>query len=205
MATLGIEFEWTRASAKTGEYKCEGGQIRQITAGREWYSPLVEQSALYLVFANLDGSPGACRSFAQNCGLLFTEAKAGASESLNDWKRQIQLMKNRLMLVEAGRFLPRPGVGALMRMTTVTISLECQWPDRRWRLLQRPETLLDAMVIQFAQAKASEGVSVQRCKQCGNWFERGGGRGGKARRSISTFCSERCKNRHHYEQQRASK
>jgi hypothetical protein len=110
-----------------------------------------------------------------------------------------------LNVIKAMKNFPRPGrkVNVTVTPINVAVSLESKWPENKCAPVWQPGTLADAMLVQLVQSVTS-GLSVQTCEQCGQWFERGGARG-KARRSISRFCSERCKNRHHYAQRKASK
>lgn len=195
MAKLGIDFEWTRASRTAGSaYEVAEGKIRQLTTGRTRFRPLEEHEALYLIFAHLDGSPEACLSFAQTWGLLTTPAQRGAAESVDYWRREIKEMNAWLLRVSNFKVAGR----IRAKLTTIDVALEFGMPDVSPALLLKPNTLLGAMLVQFAQSEAS-GNSLHRCAQCGNWFERGGRGGKNRRRSISVFCSESCKNKHHYE------
>ena len=86
-----------------------------------------------------------------------------------------------------------------MTLTTVDVALlsgeEDSW-DAKPALVLQPRTLLSAMLVQIAQSRAS-GASIHVCEQCQKWFEVGVG----AKRALVTkFCSDRCRNRYHYEQ-----
>lgn len=54
----------------------------------------------------------------------------------------------------------------------------------RWHF--RPNTLLDALWLQFGQA-ISRGAQLHACQHCGTWFEAGAGTG---RRADARFCSD---------------
>jgi hypothetical protein len=67
-------------------------------------------------------------------------------------------------------------------------------------LVLRPPSLIDAIKLQLAQSVAS-GNAISTCQQCSKWFEVGG----KGKRNIAKFCSDRCRSRFNYEQQRVQK
>ena len=54
----------------------------------------------------------------------------------------------------------------------------------RWQF--RPNTLLDALWLQFGQA-VTRGAQIRACEHCGAWFEAGAGMG---RRADARFCSD---------------
>jgi hypothetical protein len=205
MATLEIDFEWTKAFAKSpghAAYKFEDGKIRQVGRGKQRYSPLTNQS-LYLGFAQLDGSPAACVGFAQNWGLLLAPVSLSRppSEELSFWRSEIKRMRLSIQALphvirtvnDRGTFA---GVGSIN-----VLLVPGAGPNARPVMVMEPSNLLQAMSLEMAQAVAG-GVSHADCAQCGKWFGRGGSRGSggsRSRRSISMFCSEACKNRHHYE------
>jgi hypothetical protein len=84
---------------------------------------------------------------------------------------------------------PRPGEAWISDISAVLRPVP---PDGRLGLRLIPETLYDAMKLQFAQMVAS-GAAVRACKFCGTWFEAGTG----SRRADAKFCSTRCKIRFH--------
>jgi hypothetical protein len=83
---------------------------------------------------------------------------------------------------------------APVELTSVAAIIVPGSSGKRPKLSLEPKTLLDAMYLQLGLFLSTDG-SLQSCKQCGKWFERGTT---KARRSIAVFCSEKCKNRFHY-------
>jgi|ERR1700730_1648238 hypothetical protein len=208
---IDIGFEWTRGRT----YECVPSAndkavrvIRQVGRGRDNFRPLEikRSSKPYLEFANLDGSPEKCIAFASTFGLLTLPARTGAEERLNFWQREIKKMKGSIAMFDATS--DRPG-GILRtvasrrvnaKMASIDVWLECPDPNARPVLVWKPHSLLDAMLLQLAQTIAGSG-SIHICKQCGNFFEAGSNEG---RRSIAVFCTESCKNRHHY-QRRAGK
>jgi hypothetical protein len=152
-------------------------------------------------FANLDGSEESCVKFAKAYGLLKAQSSDQA-ERLDFWKREIHKMKVLESALQLQVNEDAPGGitifgttrKAPISLTSVRAILVPGSPGERPKLSFRPETLLDAMHLQLGLFLSTEG-SLQSCKQCGKWFERGTT---KARRSIAVFCSEKCKNRFHY-------
>jgi hypothetical protein len=112
MTTI-IEFKWPRP------YKCAllsndkaGRVIRQVGSGRDnRWEPLKHSPELYLRFAQLDGSEGACVAFAGKYGLLTTPAKIGAEERIEDWRREIKRLKNLTRIIQpVDPFVAQTGV-----------------------------------------------------------------------------------------------
>jgi hypothetical protein len=205
MATLDIDFDWTRGHAYELAKVGKSEVIRQISKGRDRVRPLELAAALYLTFADLDGSPASCLGFARAWGLLTTTARFGAAEPIETWLREIKLMKRYVSMVGMVRTANSARVRLIL--TSLNVGLISGPPNAKGEtdikpaLIMQPPTLLSAMLVQLAQSRAG-GASLQTCEQCGKWFERGGPRGQSARRSISVFCSEACKNRHHYDERR---
>jgi hypothetical protein len=138
--------------------------------------------------------------------LLRTHASAGAGERLDDWQREIRKMQGAMSFLKATDEQPGGGVRTAnsrrvrFKMTSIDVALLSGPSDAqsnnfgRPTLVLQPQNLLDGMYLQLAKFVAGDG-SLQVCKQCGEWFERGAT---EARRSIAIFCSEKCKNRFHY-------
>jgi hypothetical protein len=212
---IDIGFEWSRGQA----YECvkEDGVevIRQVGKTEKPtppFQPLIldGNKPLYVRFAKLDGSAESCLGFVKYFGLLKTPASVGASEPLDDWQREIKKLRSLMSTLDATAEPDHRG-GIVrtvnsrrmrMSMTSIDVSLISSPMDDWGRaisqgrpaLLLVPKNLLDAMRLQLAKFVAGDG-SLQVCKQCGEWFERGAS---KMRRSIAIFCSEPCKNRFHY-------
>lgn len=66
-------------------------------------------------------------------------------------------------------------------------------PDGRPTLSLRPDTLWDALLLQFQQS-VSSGAALKQCGWCRNLFEVGGATG---KRSDARFCSDECRLRSH--------
>jgi hypothetical protein len=195
MTTI-IEFKWPRP------YKCAlstddkaGRVIRQVGSGRDIrWEPLKHSPDLYLRFAQLDGSEGACVDFAGKYGLLTIPAKVGAAERLDGWQREIKKMKSLINVVKSVRTANSRRIR--MQMTTIDVALlsgEPGW-DVKPALVLQPKTLLAAMQLQLAQGQAG-GTSLHSCNQCGDLFEVGA----DAKRSVAKYCSDKCRMRSHYD------
>jgi hypothetical protein len=200
MTSIKVDFEWTR-----GQYECVPSPsnktrfvIRQIGKGKERCRPLElpSKTSLAVTFANLDGSRGQCLNFANSYGLLTMPAREGAAEFLKgpeSWQREIKKMRALLHSTEMVRTANSRKVH--FNMTTLDVGLVSDLPNTSPILIMSPPTLLAAMIVQAAQAKAS-GISFRGCMQCANLFEQGT----QAKRSVAKFCSTSCRNRFHYEQ-----
>jgi hypothetical protein len=161
---------------------------------------------LYARFAEIDDSAEGCLQFVRAWGLLKTQAAAGAGERLGDWQREIKKMRSLMAILKATDEQPGGTVHTensrrvRLKMTSIEVALLSGPSDPRGNNLNRPtlmlqpQNLLDAMHLQLAKFVAGDG-SLQVCKQCGEWFERGAT---ESRRSIAIFCEEKCKNRFHY-------
>ena len=208
---IDIGFEWTRGLA----YECvkdDGAQIIRQTGKTEKpnppFQPLIMggDKPLYARFGELDGSVEACLRFVTSFGLLKTPASVGAAERLDEWQREIKKTRSQMSMLSATSEQPGGIVRTAnssrvrLKMTTIDVALLSGPSDpmgnnfSRPMLMLQPKNLLDAMHLQLAKFVASDG-SLQVCKQCGEWFERGAT---ESRRSIAIFCSEKCKNRFHY-------
>jgi hypothetical protein len=191
-----IDFQWSRAYSKVSSdpaaYECVDGKIRQIGRGVQQYSPL-KNKQLFLDFAQLDGSPGSCVSFAETWGLLSTPARAASSfEELHVWRREIKRMLTYI------RMLPRVvkianSRGTYARVAKIDVLLvPGSAPGSAPVLVMEPGTLLEAMNLQLA-LYVSGGNSLLTCQECHKTFQAGRG----VKRSIAKFCGDECRNRYH--------
>jgi hypothetical protein len=192
-----VDVDWQWARARQYELGLAKGErvIRQIGRGYDYVRPLGAQRErpLYLDFVELDGSPETCLAFARGWGLLTSPSpRDGTTESVSDWRTEIKNMKrlvNLVSMVTADGFRL-----ATVPVTALTVHLAAGEPGHQPRLMMRPNTLISAMLLQFAQALEG-GRSVRECPRCGKPFEIGG-RGGK--RSMAKFCSPQCQMAAHY-------
>jgi hypothetical protein len=198
MAEIGIQFEWTRAHSGAPDeagYEFSHGLIRQIGGRKETYRPQ-DIRELYLRFAELDGSPASCVSFANRFGLLQSPANSTKlpTERLDLWRRAIRRMKALVSaLPTVVRFANSRGTYAEVGRLRVLLVPSSDSIAARPMLIMEPETLLEAMNLQLAQFVVGGGTSFA-CEQCGTLFERGGT---AKRRSDARFCSDRCRVQNH--------
>jgi hypothetical protein len=198
-----ISLRWLRAGAYEAANVKGVRVIRPVGGRRYWGEPFkIEGNApLYVRFANLDRSEESCVKFATYYGLLRAQSRDEA-EPLDDWDKEICKMRGLVSLLQLQVKEDAPGGITLLgssrkapvALTTIDVILEPGSPGKRPKLSLKPATLRDAMYLQLGKSLATEG-SLQSCRQCGKWFERGTT---EARRSIAIFCSEKCKNRFHY-------
>lgn len=200
MSEVRIDFEWTRAFAKSPgkpAYKCVSGRIQQVGHGKQQYAPFAH-AALYLEFSQLDGSENACVGFAERWGLLTTRAYSTGelpSEELSFWRAEIRKMR---IYVQALPNVVRVANsrGTFAKVGTVDVLLEPgTGPSPTPVLVLEPGNLLQAMNLEMAQFVAGGG-SLIPCQQCRRLFQAGhGGTGSK--RAIAKFCSDKCKHAFH--------
>jgi hypothetical protein len=201
VAKIEIDFQWRRAFAYELAGSKRGPVIRQMSGRLEQYSPLQTHQQLYLLFAKLDGSPEACLEFASHWGLLGLLCHKGAVEEIDEWKHQIKLVRSWVQTLEIEHGGKSPSVStpnfirSRTKITTLDVLLGSSGvPGASLAMVLRPRTLVDAMLLQLAQSAAS-GNSILACQQCGQWFEAGT----EGKRSVSKFCSDRCRFRFNYE------
>jgi hypothetical protein len=208
MSTIEIGFEWTRG----GHYECGPAPtdktvqvIRQRDKRRETYRPLeTELSNLHLRFAELGSSPDAYVNFASAWGLLKTPAAEGAMETVDNWGREVGKMEGLISVLAPKNPQPggilRSGPGIRFRATQIDVAVLSVEAGSRPTMILEPPTLLSAIYLQLANAVAG-GNSIRVCAECSRWFHTGIGQ--KVRRRVAIFCSEECKNRHHYKHRKA--
>jgi hypothetical protein len=200
--TIDIDFDWTRSFEYELAPSKKGPVIRQKGARTERTWPLKTHASLYLDFSRLDRTPEACLDFCRRWGFLRNKlAGKGAEEEVDEWIHSISHVRNWIAVLNAGldQGGRKPkGVWLRQQVASVDVLLETH-PLGRQLLQLRPKTLMDAMLLQMAQAFAS-GAAIAACQQCGQWFEVGG----EGKRSVAKFCSDKCRNRFNYEQRAKS-
>ena len=203
MSRIEVGFTWTRGPRYEPATVKGTRVIRQIGKMRDpTYRPLeTEMSNLHLRFAELDYSPESFARFATAWGLLETSAADGARESVEGWRRAVQQMKGAISMFalkdpEPGGIL-RAGTpfGVRFKATKIDVLLLSAEDGARPTMVLQPPNLLSAIYLQLATA-ITGGNSIRACAECNRWFHTG--IGDKVRRSVAIFCSEECKNRHHY-------
>lgn len=202
-----IGLQWSKARAYEAANVKGVRVIRPVGERPHLVEPfkIEGNKPLHVRFANLDGSEKSCLKFANAYGLLRSPFKESPylAEQLDDWKKEIRDINGLVLGLQLQVNEDTPGGITLLgsshkapvRLISIGAVLVPGSFGERPKLSFRPETLLDAMHLQLGLFLTTDG-SLQSCKQCGKWFERGTT---KARRSIAIFCSEKCKNRSHYE------
>jgi hypothetical protein len=211
VSRIEVGFTWTRGARYEPDTVKGTLVIRQIGKQRQTYRPReTELSNLHLRFAELDYSPEAFASFATDWGLLEKPAAEDAMESVEGWRREVRKMKGSISMfalkaAEPGGVLRlRAGsrFGVQFKATTIDVLLLSAEGGARPTMVLQPPNLLNAIWLQLATAVAG-GNSIRACAECNRWFHTG--IGDKVRRSVAIFCSEECKNRHHYKTKRKAK
>jgi hypothetical protein len=125
-------------------------------------------------------------------------------ETVEKWRREVRKMKGLISVLALKNPLPggilRSGRGIRFQATKIDVAVLSVEAGSRPTMILEPPTLLSAIYLQLATALAS-GNSIRVCAECSRWFHTGIGQ--KTRRSVAIFCSEECKNRHHYKQRKA--
>ena len=150
----------------------------------------LDHKTLFVDFARLDGSEDSCIEFASRFGYLgmLGQDVGTDGEPIVLWRHRIDEMRR---LVEAWQANPAGFVpDREMRISLLEASLVPL--DGRAVLRIRPQSLLSAITLQFAQA-VSTGLDIRNCDHCGKLFEIGGG--GRTRKAR--FCSDRCRTDYH--------
>jgi hypothetical protein len=200
-----IELEWLAASrhvllpASSSKrdfaiYPAEGATIIRRR-------PLEQNPSLYAEFAKLDGSQQSCLKFADQYGLTVVDATRpaidpGTAETLSLWRDHIKVVREIISRCELSRTNPAEAFRQFGKKDElvggVRLYLSNKSPKSPISLDVRALTLIHAIQIQAARSILVGRKSIQ-CIECSTWFEVGGG----ARRSLSKFCSPRCKDTYH--------
>jgi hypothetical protein len=173
--------------------------------------PLEQNPSLYVEFAKLSGSKESCLQFADRYGLLNFDPTIGgklqtpcdlalempdALETLSMWQFQIKHVRDVIRRCELSRENPAEAFRQFAKedewVCGVGLYLSIKSPKSPANLDVRARTLIDALTLQAVQSILGGRKSIQ-CIECSTWFEIGAG----ARRSLSKFCSTRCKDNFH--------
>lgn len=204
MATLKIQFDWTRGhfyelekpagKKRSGARSDDGWLIVQRDNAAEAIRPLEHHPTLHLDFAQLDGSPDGCLGFARAWGLLeIAQAHAGARETIGFWRQRIDEMKQSAMGLRRA-FAAKHPITQVFGAAVAQLDLKLiPGPAGRPLLAFKPRDLFGAMRIQLAQSIVN-GNSLHTCLQCGKWFERTEAKGRTAK-----FCSSEHRFQYHNE------
>ncbi len=199
MALLDVSFPWRVCGAgyEAITRKGKGGTLAEgavepgvyiVPKRKRWRAkyPLQFNTALYRIFANLDGTADACVEFANRFGLLVCDNDPDGYP-LARWQRHIADMRKLIAAWEADPTTLAFGDRSEIKVGEMDAVVQLLPPDGRLALRVRPRTLLAGMQIQLAAAVA-DGLEIRRCDQCSQLFEIGPG----GRRSQSRFCSKQC-------------
>jgi hypothetical protein len=164
--------------------------------------PVEQNPSLYAEFAQLDGSKESCLKFAQRYGLLNIDLTNPGPfylynlESLASWRAMIGRVKDIIRRCQLSRANPAEAYRQFGKQDkevgSVEIYLSMKSPISPITLDFRPTSLINAIELQAVRSILIGHNSIQ-CIECSRWFEVGGG----ARRSLSKFCSPRCKDTYH--------
>lgn len=220
MSTLPIDFHWKRA---LDGYVVRGDRIKPKSRRAEDFRPLDFHAMLYGQFADLDGSAEAFADFMGRFGpvthagefkgesvddlsgrwLLMRKCIETANADPRDLLRLDAVSPARRGAiretwddVNERRTGNRPLKNQPLPVNlaaNVTARLRPAPPDGRPTLSLAPDTLWDAMLVQFFQA-ISAGSRLKVCAYCRGWFETGGASG---KRADAKFCSNDCRVRSH--------
>ena len=209
-----IDFEWPAASRhvlRPAKSPKEGFAIylaKDATIIRR--RPLEQNPSLYAEFAKLGGSKESCLQFADKYGLLRVdptfggkypagvscEPETSALETLFLWRRDIRGVRDIIRRCELSRENPAEAFRQFGKKDIliggVNLYLAIKSSKSPANLDVRATRLIDAIQLQAVQSVLGDRKSVQ-CIECSTWFEVGAG----ARRSLSKFCSTRCKDSYH--------
>jgi hypothetical protein len=172
-------FVWTRDLLG---YRLWTGQ-RVVGSGvkTESYKPLEHNENLFGQFASMPPTPEGLLGFMTKFGPLTDEGRGQEGENVQSALSNAQAMAAHLRAAETGT-----SSTSLHAPQSVRLTLQIGDPSLRPALKLMPETLLDALWLQVAEALAGD-CQIRHCHQCGSWFAAGGGFG---RRSDAKFCSD---------------
>ncbi len=178
-----------------------GGLYIRPKGGTVRTQPLfVSDPVLFMEFAATPRTPEGVIGFANKYGLLFSGSAAKEdgttpAELLDgEWYGQMEGMA---YLVEKANkkewsALPERVFG----VTSVLAPPSSTAPGELPTLKVRPNTLMSAIMLQFALHVSSPIGELKMCAQCKKWFPFGSGTG---KRSTAMYCSKKCNERAKYE------
>src|SRR5262245_21436823 len=139
---VSIDFGWTRGYSYELTPRTRPKAIRQTSRRKEPIRPLEIYSSIYADFAQLDGSPNACLTFASRWGLLRVPARDDAEEDLDFWRAEIRKMRSWIGALD--RHYSTVNMASLDVAVSFTPFAD---PGATAALVLRPKSLLDAMVL----------------------------------------------------------
>jgi hypothetical protein len=204
-----IDLKWPFASqyvlrpvARAGSPKKELALHPADDATITYHRPLEREPSLYAEFAKLDGSEQSCLNFAQKYGLLVVSRYPDhlhfcEIETLRFWRENIEYIRGIIAFCELGHSNPAEafrqfGKREFSLHSDLELSFSIKSPRTPPSIDVRSRYLLAAIELQAIQSIIAGRKSIQ-CIECSKFYEIGGG----ARRSLSKFCSQRCKDTYH--------
>jgi hypothetical protein len=174
-------FVWTRDLLG---YRLWSGRTRVVGSGAETesYKPLERNENLFGQFASIPPTPEGLLEFMTKFGPLTAEGLSSIGEDVHSVLNHARAMAAFLGAAETGTSLAT----SLPNLPEVRLTLQVGDQALRPALKLIPETLLDALWLQVAEALAGD-CQIRRCHQCGSWFAAGHGFG---RRYDAKFCSD---------------
>jgi hypothetical protein len=214
MATLPIDFRWSRDVAG---YDVRGSRIVRRSSSAEEVRPLDFHETLYGQFARLDDRPESFAEFMAMFGPLTHEGHYLGEDvrtlmtlrrRMHDWIEMSARAPRDLLKLDALSPARQAAIAAswdkaiegasgqkplksqprINAAAVVRAIFKPGAPDGRPTLCLAPDTLWDAMLLQFYQAIGA-GSRVKACAYCGNWFEVGP----TGKRADARFCSNDCR------------
>jgi len=174
------EFTWSRDSG----YRLwdSAGRVVGSGAHRKSYKPLERNDNLFGQFASIPQTPEGVLDFITKFGPLTLDGLQESGDDVAAALEGARSMAGLLRAVGEGQSPTQlPSQHRSMRLT-----LRVGYPATSGTLTVLPETLLDAIWLQLAEALSS-GAQIRRCEHCKAWFAAGAGFG---RRREAKFCSD---------------
>lgn len=201
-ASLSMEILVLLAKGWISFAKKKSKLLMPIGRTTQSYRPLDEYPVLFREFADTACSPAGVKAFADKYGYLTDR---GILSQITPWYPEIRRMGEAIYAWKQG--LQRRDWSRLIRLFaehtkgTASVKLDRVWGTDRVALYVVPESLLDALWLQFAQA-VSANTQLRGCARCGAWFAYGTGTG---RRKSAHYCSDRCRKAAHRHQKEMRK
>lgn len=217
MPKLDIKFAWPVAVAGYRVVEPAEGAPYLVARGDEkrWRNPFAENPALFRRFALLPETPAGCIEFANENGLLFGVGyqRIGPDfdhdpnraptqyfeevdlDRLSAWISQVRRVRRLIEDWDRARATGANTAPFWENLRTPRLGVQLVSRAGKPGLFLEPDCLLSAIDLQFYQAVAGM-TELRACEQCGAWFECGPGGG---RRTVSRFCSDRCRFNFHNE------
>jgi hypothetical protein len=139
----------------------------------------------FRIFARTAYTSNGALEFVQSFGPLTW---SGADATQGDLVALITMNADamRQLLNSAAQGREPDARGGIPRIITLRVTMVWDPTTKSLRWSFSPDTLLDALWVQFGQA-VTRGAQIRSCQHCGAWFEAGIGTG---RRADAKFCTD---------------